>query len=73
MNNKLSGVYFEVNSHLTLNRFFLRVFYVISIVLDAGVVVINKQGISSLCGVYTSVVKTDLDLYLKKPQTAERG
>lgn len=64
-------MYFEINIHFPLNECFLRDYYVISIVLDTGVAVINKtKGISSLCGVCVSAVTIDGDLCLKKPKTA---
>lgn len=68
MNNKLnSSVYFEINVHLTLNKCFLRAYYVISTVLGTRDAIINKtKGISSFCGVYVLAVKIVWDLYLKK-------
>ena len=43
----------------------------ISIVLNTGVAVINRtKGLQPLWRDYVSAVKTDRDLYLKKPQTA---
>lgn len=75
MNNK-PGVYFEINIRLTLNKCFLRAYYMISTMRDTGDAIINKtKGYPAFVELaYISAVKADGDLYLKnKTQTTGRG